>query len=986
MRTRRSLILAVCLFFGAATAAQQYSFVHYTPKDGLVNSRVRSAYQDSKGRMYFITFGGLSVYDGARFKNYTTQNGLLTDLVNDVLEVGDDSLLVAANTCGLNVLVHGQMKQLDLAKQFCPVINKLLKSNDGNVYATTDEGLYKLSRDKFEKLPVIIPGLNVPVISLERVIEYKDFLIFTTYGTTRNYGLFLYNKKTATLADFSPDIFVYSLETDHTGAVWLSTGKSTLLLDTAMLSAGKLKFIPPRPGQTGSGSLPGGIIRFNNKNELLLSSSNNEISCYKKNGTIEHIVTPELSTYPVQNFFIDREDVLWICHDGNGMYKLPGTKFQSVLSSLTRNRSGVRTIGSVTTDAWWMIMNNGQMMLHSDSMIKNYSVIPSFDAYFLHTGEKNYYAGAQHNLYIADPPKGNENTLRFKKILTLPDTCFFGGYSVADKYGNIIMFETRNLLVLQNEKKLFSYTLLPSDLIQGLHMDNNDRLWVITRYNGLLIFSLHPETPQHYLEREAVFINEFENGSPRSMVVDRNGIIWAGTRFKGLMGFRYENGQLKKTYHYQTQDGLTDNFVTALACDKNNNIIIGTQTGLDRLIKTKDNYQLENITKSNNTFSYINYVWTDANNNAFAWTKTGDILRIEPAIEEKNIMEPQLLVEEIKINGKTMAGLLPGFRLDHEQRNITFSLASPSFIDEKQIKYSYLLSGGGNKEWSEPTTVADINLLNLSPGNYTLHVKAFFPSTTYSPKETTVSFSILPPWWQTWWFRAGIAILGIGILLSGFRFYYRRKLEKQKTVIEKQQAVEKERTRIATDMHDDLGAGLSTILFLSEKVKRNSFSEVTRDDAEKIVSNSNELMQKMNEIIWAMNEKNDTLEDLIFYTRSYAVEYCNENNLICETNLPEAVPALFVSGEIRRNIFLTVKESLHNIVKHAHAEKVVIDFFITTALSVTVKDDGTGFPENGKDSGNGLRNMQRRIESINGTFEITNTGGVMVDMKIPLQL
>src|SRR5688500_19630713 len=104
---KRLLNLLAYLFFCAACSAQQYPFVHYTPKDGLVNSRVRKAYQDSKGRMYFLTYGGLSVFDGARFRNYTTQNGLIIDVVNDILEVGEDSLLVAVNMYGLNVQVRG---------------------------------------------------------------------------------------------------------------------------------------------------------------------------------------------------------------------------------------------------------------------------------------------------------------------------------------------------------------------------------------------------------------------------------------------------------------------------------------------------------------------------------------------------------------------------------------------------------------------------------------------------------------------------------------------------------------------------------------------------------------------------------------------------------------------------------------------------------------------------------------------------------------
>src|SRR5215467_185544 len=124
MMQKRSSHLLACLLICAYSFAQQYPFVHYTPKDGLVNSRVRKAYQDSKGRMYFMTYGGLSVYDGARFKNYTTQNGLLSDLVNDILEVGDDSLLVACNSSKfVNVLVKGKMKRLTTVGAPSPTIN-----------------------------------------------------------------------------------------------------------------------------------------------------------------------------------------------------------------------------------------------------------------------------------------------------------------------------------------------------------------------------------------------------------------------------------------------------------------------------------------------------------------------------------------------------------------------------------------------------------------------------------------------------------------------------------------------------------------------------------------------------------------------------------------------------------------------------------------------------------------------------------------------
>jgi signal transduction histidine kinase len=319
------------------------------------------------------------------------------------------------------------------------------------------------------------------------------------------------------------------------------------------------------------------------------------------------------------------------------------------------------------------------------------------------------------------------------------------------------------------------------------------------------------------------------------------------------------------------------------------------------------------------------------------------------------------------------------------QNNLSFSVAAPTFIDEKSIRFSYQLEGSNNKFWSDPSPQALINFINLPPGQYRLKVKAIFQNSPYRDSETSYAFVIHPPWWQTMWFRIVAVLLFVIFCWLLIRSYYRRKLSQQKAALEKQQAVEKERTRIAVDMHDDLGAGLSTIRFLSEKVKRNTFSEVTKEDVEKMQSTSNELIDKMNEIIWAMSEKNDLLEDLVLYMRSYSMEYCEENNLNCSIHLPENLPQKFVSGEMRRNIFLMVKESLHNIVKHAGAQRVDIQIEAAENLDISIQDDGRGFVEQrGNREGNGLRNMRTRIESVGGSLNIQNEQGVRVNLRIPL--
>ncbi len=235
-----------------------------------------------------------------------------------------------------------------------------------------------------------------------------------------------------------------------------------------------------------------------------------------------------------------------------------------------------------------------------------------------------------------------------------------------------------------------------------------------------------------------------------------------------------------------------------------------------------------------------------------------------------------------------------------------------------------------------------------------------------------------------------VALLLISLLLAG-NFRQRQKIQHQslKTMkaeeeLQQKMAVEKERTRIATDMHDDLGAGLTRIKFITENILEKTNDTVLQPQMEKLKTSSIELVENMSEIIWAMNEKNNTLEDLLFYLRSYSVDYCNENGLVCQFILPENIPQKIIGGQIRRNIFLILKESLHNIVKHARAEKVIIGLRVNELLSLTIADDGRGFEQALHQNGNGLLSMSQRAKALNGKLWVSNPGGTVVHLEVPV--
>ena len=189
-------------------------------------------------------------------------------------------------------------------------------------------------------------------------------------------------------------------------------------------------------------------------------------------------------------------------------------------------------------------------------------------------------------------------------------------------------------------------------------------------------------------------------------------------------------------------------------------------------------------------------------------------------------------------------------------------------------------------------------------------------------------------------------------------------------------------------MHDDLGAGLSRIKFLSQSILNKKLKdEIIKTELEKITSFSDEMSEKMGEIVWALNEKNDTLADLIAYTRSYAVEYLANHNIQCDAKTPFNLPGNFITGETRRNIFLSVKECLHNIVKHSGANRVCFSVELDGQMKIIIHDNGKGIDlDHRRAFSNGIDNINKRMKEINGEVKFFNDQGTRVSLSIPLTL
>ena len=209
----------------------------------------------------------------------------------------------------------------------------------------------------------------------------------------------------------------------------------------------------------------------------------------------------------------------------------------------------------------------------------------------------------------------------------------------------------------------------------------------------------------------------------------------------------------------------------------------------------------------------------------------------------------------------------------------------------------------------------------------------------------------------------------------------RKELEKQVAVM---QAHQEERERISADIHDELGSGMTTIRLMSE-IAKNKMKENIPVEIEKISNSANEVLNKMNAIIWSMNSSNDTLDSLVSYIRAYATEFFDSTPVICKVSVPDWIPAKDLSGDKRRNVFLCVKETLNNTLKHSKAGRININISTNGTLKIEIKDDGVGIDHDKlRRFGNGLKNIERRMKSIGGTYTIRSENGTETILNLPL--
>ncbi len=507
-----------------------------------------------------------------------------------------------------------------------------------------------------------------------------------------------------------------------------------------------------------------------------------------------------------------------------------------------------------------------------------------------------------------------------------------GKYWISTKRDGILYVDDASLVMQYAAKVSDTTKRIPAGEIKDFVFTDRNNLWSLIKNTGLVHISVNSTKKpcyEIYSEQAGLMDARLFN-----VLNDNNGNLW----ITGRSGVTCFNVEQKEFFNYSALNGL-------------GNIIFYGEERSD-IVKAND------------------FIGLSDRSSIITWFKSN---------KQKHNLKANLMIKTIRLNDSSinLSALKRKLQLQPGQNDISFQYDIIDFDKTSHYGILYKLDHF-DKEWHYTDKNEEKQYMNLPPGDYTFRMKLQFANGRYSP-EKSIQFFIATYWYKTWWFKCIALLVCAWLIYLIIRGYISRKLYQHKKELELHQAVAVERARISTELHDDLGSGLSTIRILSQ-------SDHGYSTLEKISGHSKELLQKMTEIVWALNIDNDTLDQLISYIRHQSVTLLDGASLRYSFDIPETIPPIKVSGANRRHIQLMVKEAVHNIIKHAEASQVHFCISIKDRLIITIADNGKGITQYDmmKTESNGMRNMQKHIDAIQGNMQIKNGIGLSLIFSIPL--
>jgi ligand-binding sensor domain-containing protein/signal transduction histidine kinase len=530
---------------------------------------------------------------------------------------------------------------------------------------------------------------------------------------------------------------------------------------------------------------------------------------------------------------------------------------------------------------------------------------------------------------------------------------------------------------------------LSSEAIQAIAQDRNGDMWIGTA-KGLN--RIHDEEVVKFLRED-----ELAGENVRSLFVDSEGTLWIGSTGGGLS--RWRDGQMRSI---GVEQGLINDGIEQIIQDDSGYLWLGSNAGLMRA----NLRQLNDCVSGRSSFVHCMVFRRErgtppgfgtgfqpscfkATDGKLWFATAAGIVVINPAGIQSNSAPPPVYIEELRAD-KTVftlaADIIETIVVPAGTRRLEFRFTGLDFEAPTLMRFRHKLEGF-DTEWVNAGTRREAVYTSIPPGEYRFRVSAANNQGVWNEPGAVAALLIEPFFWQTRTFQIaapGLGLLAVGAVGWGF---VSRKHRHELEMIERKHALERERARIAQDMHDGLGSSLVKISLLGEQAE-NRFAEAdhAQPQVRKMTAAARQVIREMDEIVWAVNPRNDTLENFAGYLCGFAREHFSDTPVECHLDFPAQIPAKILSAEVRHNLFLAAREALNNVLKHADANHVWVRMAISSdKLGLEVRDDGRGFAANSSNDRNGLGNMHDRLQQIGGQMRLeSGATGTHVHFAISL--
>lgn len=725
-------------------------------------------------------------------------------------------------------------------------------------------------------------------------------------------------------------------------------------------------------GQIWIGTFGSGLDKYNPQNETFLNFTHNPSN------------QNSLADNDVLSLSVERSGIIWAgSHLGAGITKIQRSRAKFNLYShvadknMSLSDNVIWAVHEDSDDVLWVgtyrggvnridRLKNEITYIHRNSVAKK-SLSSNHIRAITEDNFGNLWVGTYNNginlidkktlevKRIFNSTNSNLSTNQVQSILIIGDQywigTFGGGLNYFQSSLNPALEEINFTQFTSDTSSEYSLT---DNRVYKIFRDSKGIIWVGTFGGGLNKLDLSSGKFQHY-RHNPDDENSIGDDKVISIAEDSKGYLWVGTYGGGLNRFDISTNKFER---YSKKDGLASAVIYGILEDNNGNLWLSTDNGIFQ-------FNIENKI-------FIRYDIIDGlqsrefSGGSYFKSKSGELFfgginglnYFFPDSIRSSSYQPPVVVTSVSILNEKVRGNPSELILDYNNNFITFEFASMDFSNPKDNQYSFILEGF-DRSWQQTGAERRIaNYTNLPPGDYIFKVRGSNSDGIWSNMEATISLIIHPPFWQIWWF------ILLAIISAASLVYYVSTLR-----IKNLLAIEKLKTKLAADLHDNVGSGLTEISILSElaSFKANSNSSGSQQELKIISDLSRQLVDNMSDIVWVVNPKRDSLHDLIVRLKNSYGETLNSLGISFRVSNLENLKEIKLPIDFKQNLYLILKEAINNAIKHSKCSTIQLDANTRKDfIEVSVSDDGIGMDENKIDSGNGMKNIKHRAEAIGG--------------------